>query len=371
MTPRNKTVAIEAHFLLSETGGNATYAEGLTNALIETNTDMNFLFLVSNPDAVEKFGLNTKGHRAVVMPSSRWLRVPFAVPLRCAVERPALLHSYSPITPPWTPCPFVVTVQDLMFETHPHLFTAAERGMFKFIRPTTRRARKIIAASEFTKQKLIELYNTPEKKITVVTHAAARDFSPAAEPRDAEARAKYGAREGCVLYVGRLNARKNLDVLIRAFAALPPGLRDAHPLVIAGKGGERERLGALACELGVDREVSFPGYVAREDLPALYRGAALFSYISEGEGFGLPALEALACGLPVLSTNVTSLPEVVGGAGILIAPGDTGAATEALRHLLENANADEFVRKALRQGAKFSWKTSAEKTIQVYMEFMN
>lgn len=365
-------VAIEAHWLLSETGGNATYAENITRCLIEAAEDVNFLFFTTHPEASERFRLNEAGHRAVrIAPSNRWLRLPVMLPLHCRLRRPRLLHSYSPIVPSWVGVPYVATVHDILFESHPDLFTAAEHRLFRYIRPTLEKAEKVITISQFTKEKLVGLYGLPQEKITITPPAAGREFSPEAGDGDESARKKYGLPEGCVLYVGRLNVRKGLSALLRAYSMLDEDLRREHPLAIAGRGEAAGLLREAARSAGIEDIVTFTGYVDQADLPSVYRGAAVMAFLSEGEGFGLPALEAMACGVPVVAANATSLPEVVGDAGILIEPGNAEEAAEAIRRLLaDESHRRELSRRAVERSRLFSWRTAAERTLEVYGEIM-
>ena len=179
--------------------------------------------------------------------------------------------------------------------------------------------------------------------------------------------AKYGISGEYVLYVGTLQPRKNLIRLIEAFAALESR---TLKLVIAGqKGWLYDRIFARARELDVEQRVIFPGYVAGADLPALLSGAQLFAFPSLYEGFGFPVLEAMACGVPVVCSNVSSLPEVAGDAALLVDPLDTGAWTTALeRTLADEELRAELTTRGYAQVRRFSWQRAAEETLRVLEE---
>jgi len=200
-------------------------------------------------------------------------------------------------------------------------------------------------------------------------------FQPITDPDTlARVRNRYGLPERFILYVGTIEPRKNLTTLLEAYAALTSRVSNLqYPisnihLVIAGrKGWLYEGFFRRLRELGLEREVVFPGFVPDEDLPALYSAAELFVFPSLYEGFGLPPLEAMACGTPVITSNSSSLPEVVGEVGIMVEPRDVRALAEAMELVLtDEGKRREMREKGLRQAARFSWKRTAQETLEVY-----
>ncbi|MEW5946200.1 MAG: glycosyltransferase family 1 protein [bacterium] len=362
-------IAVEAHWLMSRSGGNASYTESLVAAMLErAPADLRFLFFVTRREAARAFGLNRRNSRAVrLFPSSRWVRVPVVLPLACRAFRPALFHSFSPFVPPFITVPSVATVFDVLFEDHPEFFTPGERRLFRFVLSSLKRAEIIVTISQYTKGRLVSLYGLPPERIEVAPPAAGSGFSPVPEARDREILSRHGLPERFVLYVGRLNPRKNLAALIEAYARVKAGAGGAPRLVIAGTGGEEAKLKARARGAGVGDDVLFPGYVERSDLPALYRRAEVFVYPSLGEGFGMPVLEAMACGAPVVASDNTAFPEVVGDGGMLVNPADVEEIAGSLGMLLSSEERrEEMSRRARARSLLFSWDDSAEKMLGAY-----
>jgi len=275
---------------------------------------------------------------------------------------PDVLFVPAHVLPLWRPRRTVVTIHDLGYlrfpEAHPprrrlelHLSTAWN----------ARVAARVIAVSQATKDDLVRHYRVAPDKIAVVHHGVEERFRPTPDPA---APARYGLPSRYLLYLGTLQPRKNLERLVQAYGRLPG---DAPPLVLAGaKGWYFQRIAAAIAALGLENRVLLPGYVADADVPALLTGATALLYPSLYEGFGLPALEALACGTPVLAANTSSLPEVVGAAGLLVDPLDVGAIAAAMQRLL----ADEALRAALSQQGRerakgFSWDRCARETLAV------
>lgn len=265
----------------------------------------------------------------------------------------------------------IVTVHDLGYIRYPEAHTMAHR---LYLRLSTiwsaRAASQIIAVSHATRADLIQLAGVPPGKITVVHHGLAQRFRQA--PATRLAYDIIGARNPYFLYVGTVQPRKNLARLIEAFARFsasrPRDDVDLPPLlVVAGKRGWlSEGIERRAAELGIADRVRFVGYVADEALPALYRDALAFVFPSLYEGFGMPVLEAMACGAPVLTSTTSSLPEVAGDAALLADPHDVAALADGLARL----NADEALRSDLRQrgrrrAAQFTWEHCAEETVRV------
>ena len=264
----------------------------------------------------------------------------------------------------------VVTIHDCTFVTHPEFHLPANiEHCLRGTRLAIERADALIAVSESTRRDLIERMGAPADRIVVTREAADPGLARVTDAaRLAAVRLRYELPERFILFLGAMEPRKNLLRLIEAFATLRPALRRETVLVVAGAHGwlndsVRERVG----KLGLAESVRFPGYIAGDDVAALYSLATVFAYPSMWEGFGLPVLEAMACGTPVLTSDVSALPEVAGDAALLVSPTDVEAIADGLTRLLDDAalRADLAAR-GLRRAAAFSWERCARETLAVY-----
>jgi glycosyltransferase involved in cell wall biosynthesis len=282
-----------------------------------------------------------------------------------------LVHGPAFVSPVLAPCPAVVTIHDLSFLRFPALFRPGNRLYLAVLtRLSARRARRLIAVSAETASEVTRLLRVPAERIDVVYHGVDPTFRPLPAGEVAAFRQRRGLPERFVLFVGTLEPRKNLVRLVEAFARISDGMdgRMRARLVLAGgKGWLYDELFARVEALGLDKEVVFPGYVASDELPLWYNAATVLAYPSLYEGFGLPVLEAQACGTPVLTSNVSSLPEAAGGAALMVDPYDVEALAAGLHRLL----VDESLRHELRErglahAGQFSWTRTAEETARVY-----
>lgn len=284
-----------------------------------------------------------------------------------------LLHALAFVVPLLSPCPSVVTIYDLSFLLYPEGFKRAKRFYLSlFTRLSARRARRIIAISENTKRDVVRLLGVSPDKVDVVYCGIDEAFRPLAKDQVASFRAKRGLPERFILFVGTIEPRKNITTLIEAFANLhtcePANLK----LVIGGaKGWFYQDVFARVEELGLEDAVIFPGYIPASELPWWYNAAELFVYPSLYEGFGLPPLEAMACGTPVIVANTSSLPEVVGEAGLTVDPLDVEGLAVAIRRVLDDETLWQEMREQGWQRAKgFSWTKTAREIVQVYRRAM-
>jgi len=280
-------------------------------------------------------------------------------------------HATAHLLPRFRRVKTVFTLHDLAFRIHPETHKTLNRVYLNAAMPRfLQAADAIIAVSEWTKRDAVRLMGIAADRITVIHEGVHQRFRPQPEDRIAAVRQAYGLPAHYILYVGTIEPRKNLNVLLDAYASLlNRGAIDDHTrLVIVGKKGWLyqpffDRLRAL----GLEQQVLFPGYVADDDLPALYAAADVFVFPSVFEGFGLPVLEAMACGTPVICSNASSLPEVAGDAAILVEPADSAGFGAAVQRVLEDAGVRQrLAALGMAQAQRFTWENTARRTLAVY-----
>lgn len=348
--------------------GTEIYSQRLIEALLALDSPHRFrLYLRSTPPAGAFPGADLR-----VIPFPRlWthLRLSWEMTRR----PPDALFVPAHVLPLAPPRASLVTVHDLGYlhfpETHPW-----QQRLYLDLstRWNARTAAHLLADSQATKADLVTRYNTPPEKITVVYPGRDETLTPVRNPATIEAvKARYGITGDYFLYLGTLQPRKNLSRLITAFATLEPGT----VLVLAGKRGwlykdlfvQVRRLGLERSDLsGVEGRVLFPGYVPDEDKAALLSGALAFAFPSLYEGFGLPVLEAQACGCPVITSTTSSLPEVVRDAALLVDPSDTAAIAAGMQRIAtDHVLRETLIERGLANVRRFSWTTYAQSALSV------
>ncbi len=314
--------------------------------------------------------------------SKRWLeRLWYRLRLPLWVEgwtgRIALFHAPDFVLPAVMPgTRTIVTIHDLSFVREPNsTMPGMAAHLNRWVPRSVQQADHVIAVSESTRQDLIALYHTPPEKISVLYHGVTPHFQPTENPtRLHEVRQRYGLGERpFILTVGTIQPRKNYQRLIQAYTIVLQKLfivsKNNHlGLVIVGsKGWQYEAIFNEVSRLGLENQVHFLGFVDETDLPTLYSAATLFAYPALYEGFGLPVLEAMACGTPVMASNLSALPEVVGQAGLLVNPRQVEAMAEAMLQLLTNMPLrQQLIQAGFKQAAKFTWPKMAEQLLALY-----
>jgi glycosyltransferase involved in cell wall biosynthesis len=368
-------VALDTSFLKLPPSGIGSYVAGFGEALRQHAYEIELVPVV--PDWTDRGGSIPVLDRLRDDPRSRrfwWDTVDVALAARKA--RPALLHLPQFSAPLWTPCPLVVTVHDAIpLLLDEYRASRAMRTNVAIMRRTVRRARAIIAPSHAAATDIAAALSYPMERIHVVPMAASADLAPATD-RAALAgrlRDRFGITEDYVLNFGGFDRRKNVPLLVRAFARALPQFGRPVTLVIGGAPHSANPamfppVAPVAESLGISDRVMLTGRVSDEERRWLYQGAAACVVPSLYEGFGLPALEAMSCGVPVIAANVTSLPEVVGDAGLLIEPTEDALAG-ALARLLNDADLQRrLIDAGLERAEYFSWERTARETIAVYRE---
>ncbi len=304
-----------------------------------------------------------------VNPSIRIVWEQLGLPFEAWTRQIDLVHGIVNVVPLLSPIPAVVTVHDLAFLRHPERFHH-RRALYlrTAVTASVRRARHVIAVSASTRDDLVELLKLPGDSITVVHPGVDSGFAPLGVEAVHRFRRRIFDGRPFILHVGTLEPRKNLDVLIRAYAQLRQAEHVPHLLALVGsRGWMYDALFALVRDLHLESDVRFVDYVPPSDLPLWYNGADLFTYPSAYEGFGLPVAEAMACGVPVITSSSSSLAEVSGGACLMVETGSTGALQTAMSRVLHDSSlAAEMRRLGLARAARFDWNRTATETAAVY-----
>lgn len=352
-------IAFDGTVLHGRKSGVGYYCEELLKAMLAINHEDEFFVFSHQPVKLDLAPSNGN------LKFTNTLRFPIrAVYLHALLPKildkvqPDLCHYTNFLAPIAEDRPYVVTIHDMGLETLPDAHPLTKRLYTKRLVPrVARKARLIVTNSEYSKWEIVRHLGIAEDRIRVTPLAASPEFMPVpARPEN-----PY------FLYVGNLEPRKNLERLIEAFARMPV---NDHELVIVGNrwyhGGAAEE---KARSLGLNDRVKFLGYVPRADLPSLYSGTTAFVYPSLLEGFGLPIVEAMACGAPVITSNHSSMKEVAGEAAVLVEPTSVRDMTKALARVAEDRSLrEELSRRGLKRAAEFSWKRTAELTLDVYRE---
>lgn len=298
----------------------------------------------------------------------RWQQV--EIPRRARAAHADLLHVPG-FDAPWRkPCPVVLTVHDLIGMLFPQNLPPVARFYWSRWLPwSVRWADRIIADSEHTRRDIVRLMHISPERIVVIPLGVNRVYRPIEDRTLLDGlRQKYALPSEVILYLGTLEPRKGLDTLVAAYATLVTKI--PHALVIAGKRGwYTEALFQQVRQLGLETRVHFTDYIPDADMPGLFNLADVFVFPSRYEGFGLPPLEAMACGTPVIVSKASSLPEVVGEAGLQVPPDDSPVLAQAIQRLTTNATLRARLRTAgLARAASFTWEETARRTVQVYEE---
>ncbi len=366
-------IAVDARSLEEEIRtGVARYLSNILRELALLETEDDFLLLFQNKVADDAILSQKCFHKRLVkVPFPPRKKVPWEqiwLPRYLQRIDVDLLFSPSYSAPIFSPVETVVTVHDITYEVNPKWFHPKERiKMRTLTRVAAKRADHIIAVSESTKRDLVDYYKISSDKISVIYEASNEKFKPAVVERNRIVN-KYKLNNNFFLYVGSFFARRNIPVLIEAFQYVREEVPDVELLLI---GQDRSypplKLNQLLTGKGLNEKVKWIEYVSEADLVTLYNLASAFVYPSSYEGFGLPVLEAMSCGTPVITGDRSSLPEVVGKSGLLVEPTDARAFAAAMIGILKNEELRRNLsEKGMERAKKFSWRRAAEETLEVF-----
>lgn len=365
-------IGIDARLVHYQRAGIGQYTLRLTQAMAAVDSTHEYITLQSRKDTAPLVrSACVRRHALWTPPHHRFEQ--WALPLELRRVHVDVLHFPDFIPPFRRSCPAVITVHDLAFLRFPGLLTPESERYYGQIERAVRSADGIIAVSESTKRDLVALAGANADRVTVVHEAAGPAFRPCPPRAVAEAKSRYGIIGDYILFVGTIEPRKNIPFLLQAYARMrqgwPKGI-DVPCLVLAGKKGWLyESIFSVREELALGDSVVCTGGIAVEDLPALYTGALCFVLPSLYEGFGLPVLEAMSCGTPVITSNTSSLPEVAGDAALLVDPQDLiGLAAAMHRVCQDDVLRRELSTRGVIQAARFSWERAARETLAVYRQ---
>ena len=365
-------IAIDAHSVGARLGGNESYATNLITALAEIDQTNQYTIFVTRQEARERFSNRWPNFRIrATLPHTPLIRIPLTLSAELRRHPVDVLHVQF-TAPPFAPCPVVVSLHDLSFEHLPETFKRRSRTQLRLtVRRSVKNAAQIIALSEFARRDIIDTYNVPEGKVTTIPLAPPAWLQPITSDKELQrVRQTYGIDGDYILAVGSIQPRKNLPHLIKAYSLLRhgPAAGKLPRLVIVGRNAWlfEETLRSLQ-QSGVSESVVLTGYVPDSDLAALYSGALCFVYPSYFEGFGLPPLEAMKCGAPVIVGNRTSLPEVVGNAALQVDPFDPSSIAAAIQAIISDAALRAELRaKGMARAKQFDWNETARQTLAIY-----
>ena len=303
-----------------------------------------------------------------------WHRARLPIPIEAAIGQVDLFHEPDFVLPPTLPgTPTLLTVHDLSFVRDPDSALPQLRRYLNRVVPfSVKRATHVLADSLATKNDLVELFGTPPEQVTVMYGGVDARFAPVRELNQiATLRSKYRlGSEPFILGLGTLQPRKNYKRLIQAFSNVKCQVSNLKLVIVGGKGWLYDDIFTEVKRLGLEGRVLFPGFVDDEDLSTLYSAAKILAYPSLYEGLGLPVLEAMACGTPVVTSNVSSLPEVGGQAALLVNPMDVDAISDALGRLLQDAELrQQLIARGFDQARQFTWEKSAAQLLDLYAIF--
>ena len=355
--------------------GIGTYVRNLVRALARQDTDDTYVLLCPNKDRefVESLGPRFE---ALEEPAGNYsVREQISVPVDLWRARVDLFHAPHYVVSPLTLCPFVVTIHDCIHLRFPQYLP--NRAAYYYARvvmsSSARRARRVLTVSRASKQDILHFLKIPADKIEVIYNALDEGLAAAPSAGEvARVQQRFQLTSPFVLYAGNIKPHKNVDRLIHAFSLLRQrGAGDTKLLVIGDEVSKYQNLRRLVHRYQLHQHVRFLGFVPDETLAVLYRLASVFVFPSLYEGFGLPPLEAMAAGVPVITSNVSSLPEVVGDAALLINPLDAGAIAEAMARVLEDpALRADLIRRGHERVKVFSWQQAAARTYAAYTEIV-
>lgn len=375
MKPR---IGIDVTPLPKKPVGAGQYIINLVNGILQSDSEFDY-YIIAHEDDFPFFQLPEKFKEKFIFVSDhgRGIRIlweQFILPFVLLKNKIDLLHCLHYSRPIFSPCPVIVTIHDMTFFLIPEMHLWIKKIYFRFfIQYSAKNCPYVIAISESTKKDMVNILKIPSEKIVVTILGKSEDFKQIYDHEKFEQiKNKYKLPDQFILFVGLIEPRKNVGLLIQSYLDVVMNLDNNTDLVVAGRWGwESQKITELVESSDFSNRIHFPGYIDQNDLPILFNMAKIFIYPSNYEGFGLPVLEAMACGTPVITTNVSSMPEFVGDSGFLIEPENRNALSNAILTLINNETLQSSLStKALAQSKKFTWNNTVKQTISLYKKLL-
>jgi glycosyltransferase involved in cell wall biosynthesis len=357
--------------LLGTTGGPRSYALNLIKNILSIDRANDYFIFSDTLRPLEDIEGAEKIQIGLASAYTRFLWDHLKVPINLKRYGIELYHNTKNVLPQWCSGKLIVTIHDLSPFIFPHTFTRLQGLYLRFhLSRSVKRADRVITDSANSKKDIFEILRADRGKVVDIPLGVSPQFRKSGdEGRLARLREKYGLKPRQILFVGTIQPRKNLGDLLEAFGRLKRLKEVPHQLVIVGRKGWLSR--DLRKSQAKERDLRFVGEVPDEELPLFYQGAELFVSPSSYEGFGLTCLESMVSGTPVVAYRSSSLPEVVGDAGIMVEPGDKEALAQAILNIISKEGLrNELIEKGLKRARQFSWEATARATLRVYQEVL-
>jgi glycosyltransferase involved in cell wall biosynthesis len=369
-------VGIDAHCLGQKKTGNETYTYSLVKhlSLLERDGVDYVVYLTERGEEQSTLFSDTSIRSKLIRPANPLIRIPIGFAIESRVQRLDVLHAQY-LLPHHLRCRTVLTVHDVLYERYPEFFTKSDYYRHRIgVRWSCRKADHIITVSESSKRDLVELYGLDPERITVTYLGPDACYRPLDEAQAKKhLRENYGIEDDFILYVGAIQPRKNIPRLLSAFARMKRERHSPHKLVIVGPKAWLSGDSFRSLEDSPARkDVILTGYVPRVDLPYFYNAAVVFIYVSMCEGFGLPVVEAMACGTPTITSRGSSLEEIAGEAAVLVDPRDDEGIASVMERVLWDCDLRVRLRElGLARSKEFSCHKMALQTQEIYRRLMS
>lgn len=372
-------IAIDYTPAYEQGGGIGRYVRELVAALARQDHVANYRLFVAGAtpgDLPAAFAPNFVWRPTRLSPhwlARIWHRASLPVPVELFTGAVDLFHATDFVLPPVRPrARTLLTVHDLSFVRVPEVASPRLKAYLDRVVPQSiRRADHVLADSQATKDDLIALYNTPADKITVLLSGVGACFRRTDDLISMTTRSRFGLQRPFIFSIGTVQPRKNYGRLIHALAQLRRKDYDLDLVIVGGRGWLEDPIHQTVRDIHMEDHVHFIGFADEADLPALYSAAECLAFPSLYEGFGFPVLEAMACGTPVVTSNVSSLPEIAGDAALIVDPYDTDAIAHAIQRLLDDTTLrNQLIEKGYARVGRFSWDESARKLRQIYLDML-